>query len=141
MCLFFSHFSYIFSPSSFCLDSLQVMMYKNFKEKMKYFQSSSSSSSAMKLKPIFELEHYLGIESGFVHDRESNTMAIICIEQTILLAFETREILLQWQTKLQEHFCKGKLYFFSLTPLSFHHKLELFFFLFFFCLCFCLVPF
>ena len=85
----------------------------------------------MKLKPIFELEHYLGIESGFVHDRESNTMAIICIEQTILLAFETREILLQWQTKLQEHFCKGKLYFFSLTPLSFHHKLELFFFVLF----------
>ncbi|XP_075588920.1 uncharacterized protein LOC124496843 isoform X2 [Dermatophagoides farinae] len=84
------------------------MMYKNFKEKMKYFQSSSSSSSAMKLKPIFELEHYLGIESGFVHDRESNTMAIICIEQTILLAFETREILLQWQTKLQEHFCKER---------------------------------
>ncbi|OTF78628.1 hypothetical protein BLA29_002996 [Euroglyphus maynei] len=69
---------------------------------MKYFQSTSS------MKPMFELEHYLGIESGFVYDRESNTMAIICIEQTLLFAFETREILLQWQIKLREHFCKER---------------------------------
>ncbi|KAH9414600.1 Protein Dok-7 [Dermatophagoides pteronyssinus] len=71
-------------------------------------QSSSSSSLATKIKPIFVLEHYLGIESGFIYDHESNTMAIICLKQTILFSFETREILLQWQTKLREHFCKER---------------------------------
>ena len=75
-------------------------------------QSSSSSSLGTKIKPIFILEHYLGIESGFICDHESNTMAIICLKQIILFSFETREILLQWQTKLREHFCKGKLFFF-----------------------------
>lgn len=74
-------------------------------------KQSSSSSLATKIKPIFVLEHYLGIESGFIYDHESNTMAIICLKQTILFSFETREILLQWQTKLREHFCKGKLFF------------------------------
>ncbi|UXI14521.1 Ankyrin-2 [Sarcoptes scabiei] len=79
------------SPIANCL---QMIMYKSFKEKLKNFPPKS----------IFELEHYLGIESGFHCEKESNTIALILRNRIILLAFETREILNQWQSKLQEHF-------------------------------------
>lgn len=54
------------------------------------------------------LERYLGIESGFTLDRESNTLAILTESVTVILAFETREILHQWQQTLQSHFTHGK---------------------------------
>lgn len=37
---------------------------------------------------------------GFTTDKESNTIAIICRDVTVILAFDSRERLIQWQTKI-----------------------------------------
>lgn len=39
----------------------------------------------------------MGVESGFTLDKESNTIAIICQDVIVVLAFDTRERLIQWQ--------------------------------------------
>lgn len=49
------------------------------------------------------MEHFLGIESGFTLDKESNTIAIICQDVIVILAFDTREILMQWQVKISNN--------------------------------------
>lgn len=36
-------------------------------------------------------------------DKESNTVAIICREITVILAFDSRERLIQWQMKINNH--------------------------------------
>lgn len=43
------------------------------------------------------LQHFLGVESGFTLDKESNTIAILCQDVIVVLAFDTRERLIQWQ--------------------------------------------
>lgn len=37
---------------------------------------------------------------GFTLDKESNTIAIICQDVIVVLAFDTRERLIQWQVKI-----------------------------------------
>uniref|UniRef100_T1H9E3 IRS-type PTB domain-containing protein n=1 Tax=Rhodnius prolixus TaxID=13249 RepID=T1H9E3_RHOPR len=37
---------------------------------------------------------------GFTLDKESNTIAILCQDVTVVLAFDTRERLIQWQVKI-----------------------------------------
>lgn len=46
--------------------------------------------------------------SGFTLDKESNTIAIICQDVTVVLAFDTRERLIQWQVKIANHLGQGK---------------------------------
>lgn len=46
------------------------------------------------------LQHFLGCEAGFTLDRHSHTLALVCGDLVAVLAFETRERLLQWQVKL-----------------------------------------
>ncbi|CAG9789032.1 unnamed protein product [Diatraea saccharalis] len=43
---------------------------------------------------------YLGCESGFTLDKHSNTLALVCRDLVAILAFETRERLIQWQVKV-----------------------------------------
>lgn len=46
--------------------------------------------------------------SGFTLDKESNTVAVICQELIVVLAFDTREHLMQWQVKIAANLGEGK---------------------------------
>lgn len=50
-------------------------------------------------KASLSLEQFVGAESGFTLDKQSNTLALVCRDLVALLAFDTRERLLQWQVK------------------------------------------
>ncbi|XP_045537299.1 uncharacterized protein LOC106714362 [Papilio machaon] len=54
-------------------------------------------------KAALSLDGYLGCETGFTLDKHSHTLALVCRDHTAVLAFETRERLMQWQVKLQAH--------------------------------------
>lgn len=88
------------SNDPFCChpDCLHLSLYKSCKDK---FRNSAP-------KCTVAIEGYLGTESGFTLDRESSTLAIVCKEATTVIAFETFEILHNWQDKLHALFCKGK---------------------------------
>ncbi|GJQ80044.1 hypothetical protein Trydic_g5023 [Trypoxylus dichotomus] len=58
-------------------------------------------------KASLSLEHFLGLETGFTLDKESNTVAILCQDVVVVLAFDTRERLMQWQVKLSSHLNDG----------------------------------
>ncbi|GBP89279.1 Protein Dok-7 [Eumeta japonica] len=51
-------------------------------------------------KASLALQYFLGFESGFTLDKESNTLALLCRDLIAVMAFETRERLIQWQVKL-----------------------------------------
>ncbi|CRK92655.1 CLUMA_CG006193, isoform A, partial [Clunio marinus] len=72
---------------------LHLQFYKDSKERYKNGPTKASLS----------LEHFLGIESGFTLDKESNTIAILCQDVIVNLAFDTREILMQWQVKISSN--------------------------------------
>ncbi|XP_075980013.1 uncharacterized protein LOC142979135 [Anticarsia gemmatalis] len=75
------------SPAADCL---HLQLYRDPKDRYKKGQTKASLS----------LQHFLGFESGFTLDKESNTIAIICQDVTVVLAFETRERLIAWQVKV-----------------------------------------
>lgn len=78
-------FSYLFTS-----DCLHLQLYRDSKDRYKHGQTKASLS----------LQQFLGVESGFTLDKESNTIAIICQDVTVVLAFDTRERLIQWQVKI-----------------------------------------
>lgn len=45
--------------------------------------------------------------SGFTLDKESNTIAILCEDVTVVFAFDTREQLIQWQAKIAINLGEG----------------------------------
>ncbi|XP_013179669.1 PREDICTED: uncharacterized protein LOC106126505 [Papilio xuthus] len=69
---------------------LHLQLYRDPKDRYKKGQTKASLS----------LQHFLGFESGFTLDKESNTIAIICQDVIVVLAFETRERLISWQVKV-----------------------------------------
>lgn len=71
-------------------DCLHLQLYRDSKDRYKQGQTKASLS----------LQHFLGVETGFTLDKESNTIAIICQDVTVVLAFDTRERLIQWQVKI-----------------------------------------
>lgn len=71
-------------------DCLHLQLYRDSKDRYKQGQTKASLS----------LQHFLGVESGFTLDKESNTVAIICQDVIVVLAFDTRERLIQWQVKI-----------------------------------------
>ncbi|XP_039283304.1 uncharacterized protein LOC111058118 isoform X1 [Nilaparvata lugens] len=71
-------------------DCLHLQLYRDSKDRYKQGQTKASLS----------LQHFLAVESGFTLDKESNTIAIICQDVTVVLAFDTRERLIQWQVKI-----------------------------------------
>jgi len=81
-------------------DCLHLQLYGDSKDRYKQGQTKASLS----------LQHFLGVESGFTLDKESNTIAIICQDVTVVLAFDTRERLIQWQVKISNNLGEGKLY-------------------------------
>ena len=54
-------------------------------------------------KASLSLQHFLGCEAGFTLDKHSNTLALVCRDLVAVLAFETRERLIQWQVKVSAH--------------------------------------
>ncbi|XP_063695589.1 uncharacterized protein LOC134826997 [Culicoides brevitarsis] len=74
-------------------DCLHLQLYRDSKDRYKNGQTKASLS----------LEHFLGVETGFTLDKESNTIAIICQDVIVVLAFDTRERLIQWQVKIANH--------------------------------------
>ncbi|KAK0179499.1 hypothetical protein PV327_005245 [Microctonus hyperodae] len=72
---------------------LHLQLYGDSKDRHKQGQTKASLS----------LQHFLGIESGFTLDKESNTIAIICQDLIVVLAFDTRERLIQWQVKISNN--------------------------------------
>lgn len=81
-------------------DCLHLQLYGDSKDRYKQGQTKASLS----------LQHFLGVESGFTLDKESNTIAIICQDVTVVLAFDTRERLIQWQVKISNNLGEGKLH-------------------------------
>ncbi|XP_054261372.1 uncharacterized protein LOC128985652 [Macrosteles quadrilineatus] len=78
-------------------DCVHLQLYRDCKERYKQGQTKASLS----------LENFLGVQSGFTLDKESNTLAIICQELTVVLAFDTREHLMQWQVKITSNLGEG----------------------------------
>ncbi|XP_053679139.1 uncharacterized protein LOC128730132 [Anopheles nili] len=75
------------------VDCLHLQLYRDSKDRYKNGQTKASLS----------LQHFLGVESGFTLDKESNTIAIICQDVIVVLAFDTRERLIQWQVKISNN--------------------------------------
>ncbi|XP_076280296.1 uncharacterized protein LOC143209024 isoform X1 [Lasioglossum baleicum] len=81
-------------------DCLHLQLYGDSKDRYKQGQTKASLS----------LQHFLGVESGFTLDKESNTIAIICQDVTVVLAFDTRERLIQWQVKISNNLGEDQQY-------------------------------
>ncbi|XP_030756660.1 uncharacterized protein LOC115882606 isoform X2 [Sitophilus oryzae] len=78
-------------------DCLHLQLYRDSKDRYKQGQTKASLS----------LQHFLGLESGFTLDKESHTVAIVCQDVVVVLAFDNRERLMQWQIKLSTHLNDG----------------------------------
>ncbi|CAG9788933.1 unnamed protein product [Diatraea saccharalis] len=79
-------------------DCVHIQLYKDLKERQKNGQTKASLS----------LQQFLGFESGFTLDKESNTLALLCEDVVPVLAFDTREILIQWRVKVQHNLGSSK---------------------------------
>lgn len=82
--------SFIYKFSFFFLlflDCLSLQFYKNIKDRQRQVFPKESLS----------LEEYLGVEYGFTLDKELNTLGVICQDKIVILAFDTKEKLIQWQ--------------------------------------------
>ena len=80
-------------------DCVQLQMYKDSKVRCKKGPTKASLS----------LERIVAIESDFTLDKESNTLAIICTGLVVVLAFDSRETLIQWQVKIGYHVPEGNI--------------------------------
>lgn len=81
-------------------DCLHLQLYRDSKDRYKQGQTKASLS----------LQHFLGVETGFTLDKESNTIAILCQDVTVVLAFDTRERLIQWQVKIANNLGEDQQY-------------------------------
>lgn len=81
----------------FFSDCLYLQLYRDSKDRYKQGHTKASLS----------LQHFLGLETGFTLDKESNTVAILCQDVVVVLAFDSRERLMQWQVKLSTHLGDG----------------------------------
>lgn len=72
-------------------DRLIVHLFKDVKESVKGGHP----------KTTFPLDGFYGLESGICFDKETSVLAIICQKQITLLAFESRETLIQFEIKIR----------------------------------------
>lgn len=94
--LFVFEDNYLYNLAFFS-DCLYLQLYRDSKDRYKQGHTKASLS----------LQHFLGLESGFTLDKESNTVAILCQDVVVVLAFDSRERLMQWQVKLSSHLSDG----------------------------------
>lgn len=64
------------------------------------------------------------METGFTLDKESNTMALICSEVVVVLAFDSRELLIQWQVKVRANLVEGKENLYITFELNFNQQID-----------------
>ena len=74
-----------------------MILYKDVKDSVKGGHPKSS----------FPLDGFYGLESGICFDKETSVLAIICQKQIILLAFESRETLIQFEIKIRRSLGEG----------------------------------
>lgn len=74
---------------------------------MQLYRDSKDRYKQGHTKASLSLQHFLGLETGFTLDKESNTVAILCQDVVVVLAFDNRERLMQWQVKLSTHLGDG----------------------------------
>ena len=74
-----------------------MILYKDVKESVKGGHPKSS----------FPLDGFYGLESGICFDKETSVLAIICQKQITLLAFESRETLIQFEIKIRRSLGEG----------------------------------
>ncbi|XP_065215671.1 uncharacterized protein LOC135842242 isoform X2 [Planococcus citri] len=86
-------------------DCLHLQLYRDSRDRYKQGLTKASLS----------LQHFLGLETGFTLDKESNTVAIICHDLTVVLAFDTRERLIQWQVKIYTHLGEDEQYLIQIS--------------------------
>ncbi|XP_042148289.1 uncharacterized protein LOC8036032 isoform X2 [Ixodes scapularis] len=72
-------------------DCIHVQLYRDSRERCKSGPTKASLS----------LAGCLGLEAGFTLDKESHTLALICPDLVLALAFDSRELLIQWQVKIR----------------------------------------
>ncbi|KAM3955473.1 LOW QUALITY PROTEIN: uncharacterized protein ACR2FA_010621 [Aphomia sociella] len=70
---------------------------------LQLYRDSKARWGGAATKASLSLQQYLGCESGFTLDKHSNTLALVCRDLVAILAFETRERLIQWQVKVSAH--------------------------------------
>ncbi|XP_026748648.2 uncharacterized protein LOC113509510 [Galleria mellonella] len=70
---------------------------------LQLYRDSKARWGGATTKASLSLQQYLGCESGFTLDKHSNTLALVCRDLVAILAFETRERLIQWQVKVSGH--------------------------------------
>lgn len=95
-------------------DCLHLQIYRDSKDRCKNGPTKSSLS----------LDGFLGMETGFTLEKESNTIAIICKEIVVLLAFDSREVLIQWQVKIRTHLTEEQNFLVQITNLPPKTKLS-----------------
>lgn len=64
---------------------------------LQLYRDSKARWGGAGTKASLSLQQYLGCESAFTLDKHSNTLALVCRDLVAILAFETRERLIQWQ--------------------------------------------
>lgn len=69
---------------------------------MQFYKKSLSKGKGSQSKSSLNLEHLLGFESCFLLQKESQTLAIVCRNFVSVFAFESREMLLEWQAQIAE---------------------------------------
>ncbi|XP_034835002.1 uncharacterized protein [Maniola hyperantus] len=67
---------------------------------LQVYRDSRARCGGAASKASLSLQRYLGCEAGFTLDKHSHTLALLCQDFTAVLAFETRERLMQWQVKV-----------------------------------------
>lgn len=74
-----------------CADCVHLQVYRDSRARCGGAASKASLS----------LQRFLGCEAGFTLDKHSHTLALLCQDFTAVLAFETRERLMQWQVRVR----------------------------------------
>ena len=89
---------------SFFSDRLIVYLFKDVKDSVKGANPKSH----------FPLDGFYGLESGICFDKETSVLAIICQKVITLLAFESRETLIQFEIKIRRSLGEGNFIFVAL---------------------------
>ncbi|XP_022239652.1 uncharacterized protein LOC111085432 [Limulus polyphemus] len=103
----------VLSKLSPVADCLHLQLYRDSKERCKNAPTKASLS----------LEKFLGLETGFTLDKESNTMAVICSDMVVVLAFDSRELLIQWQVKIRSNLIEEHNYLVQVSHVPARSKL------------------
>ncbi|KAG6453206.1 hypothetical protein O3G_MSEX008028 [Manduca sexta] len=77
---------------------------------LQLYRDSKARWGGAASKASLSLQQYLGCEAGFTLDKHSNTLALVCRDLVAIVAFETRERLIQWQVKVSAHLGEARHY-------------------------------